>query len=122
MIQYCMNKNPAAVEMQPMMDNHETGMTWLRAGGFVAGNALLFTGFSVLWVKQYHMDHGLSDTIDHLLVPWLWLAGFFAVSFSAIRRPLVYAVLVSLGTAAALSGILFLFVRIVLVPVYDPMF
>jgi hypothetical protein len=103
-------------------DTHNTGPTLLRVGSFVLGNPLLFAAFSVLWVKQYQMAADLSDMIDDFVVPWLWLAGFFGVSFYAIRRPLGFAIAVSLGSAVAFAGILFLFVRIVLVPAYDPMF
>jgi hypothetical protein len=105
-----------------MNETQSKGRTLLRVGSFAVGNALLFAAFSVLWVKQYHMAPGVSDTIDHVVVPWLWLAGFFSVSFWAIRRPLVYAILVSLGSAAALAGILFLFIHVLLVPSYDPWF
>jgi hypothetical protein len=104
-----------------MTETDNTSRTLLRVGSFLVGNALLFAAFSVLWVRQYHMEPGLSDTIDGFVVPWLWLAGFFVVSFYAIR-PLSYAILASLGSAVVLAGTLFLFIHIVLVPVYDPMF
>jgi hypothetical protein len=99
-----------------------SGHTLQRVGGLVAGNAVLFVAFSGLWVKQYHMAAGVSDAIDCVVVPWLWLAGFFAVSFCAIRRPLVYATLVSVGSAVAFAGLLFLLVHSVLAPAYDPWF
>jgi hypothetical protein len=94
----------------------------VRAVSFTTCNGLLFAAFSVLWVKQYHMSGNLSDTIDHLVVPWLWLASFFSASFFSIRRPTIIAILVSIGSAVAFSGILFLFIHVVLVPKYDPWF
>src|SRR5262249_43372253 len=82
----------------------------LRVASFALGNALLFAGFSVLWVKQYHMAPHASDAIDCVVVPWLWLVGFFAASFYSIRRPMGFTILVSLASAIAFAGILFLFI------------
>jgi hypothetical protein len=114
------------------MDNgeHANIVRWMdQTGGiiarvfiFAAGNALLFTVFSVLWVRQYHMSADLSDMIDHIVVPWLWLACFFIASFLPLRRPKVIAIPIAAISAVAFSGILYLFIHIVLAPFYDPMF
>ena len=104
-----------------MTGSGETRDLLVRAGGFALFNALLFAAFSVLWVKQYHWRPAVSDTVDHLMVPWLWLLGFFTASLCAIRRPLKFAILVSLGSAVVFAGLLFLFIHVVLVPHYDPM-
>lgn len=94
----------------------------IRMLSFGACNVLLFFGFSVLWVRQYHMSGNVSDTIDEIVVPWLWLAGFFVASFFTIRRPLIIAIPVAVSSAVTFAGILFLFIHIILVPIYDPMF
>jgi hypothetical protein len=100
----------------------KAGELLVRIVNYAVCNGLLFAAFSVLWVKQYHVTGDLSDRIDLVVVPWLWLAGFFIASFFAIRRPRIIAILVSIASAVAFAAILFLFIHLVLVPMYDPMF
>ena len=104
-----------------MTDADETRLM-LRVGRSVAGNVALFAAFSVVFVKQYHMTGNLSDVLDEVLAPWGWFAGFFIVSFYAVRRPVGYAIAVALVSALVFGGIFCLFVECVLVPRYDPMF
>ena len=91
---------------------------------FALANACLFVLFCVLWVWQYHIRSDLSDTIDHIVVPFGWLCWFFSLHhLSTLRRlfPKIMAILISLGSAVLLSGILFLVKSFILAPLYDPM-
>jgi hypothetical protein len=91
---------------------------------FMLANGCVFAFFAVLWVLQYHLDGNVSDWIDLIVVPYGWLAGFFIASFVTVRRssPKFIAVLISVGSAVVLSGILFLVKIFLLVPFFDPMF
>jgi hypothetical protein len=91
---------------------------------FALANACVFACFAVLWVWQYHINSDLSDSIDHVVVPFGWLAGFFIASLLPLRRlfPKTKAILISLGSSIVLSGILFLVKTFILVPFYDPRF
>ena len=91
---------------------------------FVLANTCVFALLAVLWVWQYHINSDLSDSIDHVVVPFGWLAGFFIASFVALRRlfPKIMAIVLSLGSSLVLSGILFEVKTFILVPFYDPMF
>jgi hypothetical protein len=90
---------------------------------FLLGNAFLFAFFAALWVWQYCMTEHLSHLIDHVLVPFGWLAGFFTMSFATLRRafPKITTILMSIGFALVLSWVLFLVIGGLLSPFYDPM-
>jgi hypothetical protein len=95
-----------------------------RFVSFVLANACVFVFFAVLWVWQYHINSDVSDRIDLVVVPYAWLAGFFAASFVTLGRmfPKLMTILISLGSSIVLSGVLFLVKTFVLAPFFDPMF
>jgi hypothetical protein len=94
---------------------------WVRRiASFALCNGLVFIVFSVLWVKEYHMSN--SDEIDHIVVPWLWLVCFFTASLCTLRSRVLPLVLISVASAVVFAGVLFVFIHIVLVPMFDPMF
>jgi hypothetical protein len=98
--------------------------TLFSLAAFTLANALVFICFAVLWIWEYHINANLSDSIDHVVVPFGWLAGFFIASFVPLRRffPKIMGILISIGSSVVLSGILFLVVRLILAPFYDPMY
>jgi hypothetical protein len=87
---------------------------------FFIGNALVFVGFSALWAWEYRVEGDLSDKIDHVVVPWLWLLGFFVVSISTLNKTLLKTTLISLSCAIGFSLILLIFVKTVVTFFFDP--
>ena len=102
-----------------MSEVKATKTMWMRVMRFALCNALVFAAFSALWVAEYHVSN--SDKIDHIVVPWLWLACFFIASFCTLRVRMLQSVLISFVSALVFAGILLLFVHIVLAPMFDPM-
>jgi hypothetical protein len=88
----------------------------------ISANAFVFFTFSVLWVWQYHIDSSLSDKIDHVVVPWLWLGSFFLASLLTFGRLSIMTVMKSLVCALVLAFFLWDFIHGVLVPIFDPWF
>jgi hypothetical protein len=105
-----------------MASEAKKNQMWKRGTHFALCNAFVFAVFSVLWVKQYHMPSSSSDAIDEIVVPWGWLACFFIASFSTLRGRMRRSALISAASAIVFASALFLFVHIVLAPIYDPWF
>lgn len=85
---------------------------------FALSNGILFAAFSLLWIAEYH-TRGLY-VIDRLVVPWGWLAGFFAVSYYNVRRHVALPSVFSAYLSMMLTGLLFCFIFLFLMPIYDP--
>ena len=88
----------------------------------ISANSFVFFAFSVLWVWQYHIDSSLSDKIDHVVVPWLWLASFFLASILTFGGLSIKTAMKSLVCALVLAFFLWDFIHGVLVPIFDPWF
>jgi hypothetical protein len=94
----------------------------LRVTSFIICNAFVFAGFSVLWAWQYHLNADLSDKIDRVVAPWLWFVSFFVASFFTLKRHFLKAGLPSFISAILFSFVLFIFVNVVLVAIFDRWF
>lgn len=101
----------------------QDGKTTIRRSVLlISGNALVFFAFSILWVWQYHINGSLSDKIDHVVVPWLWLVSFFFASLLTFGRLSIMTAMKSLVCALVLAFFLWDFIHGVLVPIFDPWF
>ena len=87
---------------------------------FALANAGVAIGFGVLWVWQYQTTPALSDHIDSIVVPWLWLAGFFFASFVSLRRITSKVAGMSVVCSLAFSFLLWTTINFVLRPLFDP--
>jgi hypothetical protein len=96
----------------------------LKSLAFVLANGCVAVTFSVLWIWQYHIDSNLSDHIDEIVVPWVWIICFFTASFLPLRGAASQkkALIASIGFSLLFSFLLFLTVHFVIVPFFDPHF
>ena len=115
-----MNKIESVADTNVVVVDYRTGLARLSA--FIFSNVGLAITFCLLWIWQYRINFKLSDDIDLIVVPWLWLAGFFTASFLSIRRSVSRPIVVSIFSAIAFSLFLWLTTHIILAPFFDPMF
>ncbi len=110
--------------MSPGQENIQVDYKSTAVGSirFLLANAVVFIGFSFLWARQYHMMGNTSDVIDTIVVPWAWIIGFFAASFVTLRKQTKNALLVSIVCTVFATTALWIFILIVIIPLYDPMF
>jgi hypothetical protein len=103
--------------------SHQDAKTMIRRSvPLISANAFVFIAFSILWVWQYHINIALSDKIDHVVVPWLWLLLFFIASFLTLGKFSIMTVIKSLVCGLVLAFYLWDFIHAVLVPIFDPWF
>ena len=88
---------------------------------FVLANVAVFFVFSFLWVWEYHMGATLSDRIDAIVVPWIWLIAFFVASYLTLRKLTSKALPIAVLNSVVASFVLLVFVHIALAPFFDPM-
>jgi hypothetical protein len=100
------------------MEEFSYSRTLVRTACFGLCNAVAAASFCVLWVWEYHIEPDLSRQIDVVVVPWLWLGGFFLASYVAMRGP--KAVRASIICAVVFTFFLWLIISIVLPPLFDP--
>jgi hypothetical protein len=91
------------------------------AARFWLWNGLVFAVFAVLWAAEYRMPGNLSDQIDRVVVPWLWLVSWFTASFCTLRGQNVTRILMSIACTIILTLVLLVFVHLALAPIFDPM-
>jgi protein-S-isoprenylcysteine O-methyltransferase Ste14 len=89
---------------------------------FVLGNAGTAIGFAILFVWLYQTRTKLATQIDHIVVPYVWLVGFFAVSFISIRNgtSIFKAFAISIASCIFFSFLLLMIVSFVFMPRLDP--
>jgi hypothetical protein len=105
-------RRPCAIIMSEI---RKTKAMWIRVAYFALWNGLVFTVFSVLWVKQYYhwAETPYSDAIARVVVPWGWLACFFIASFFTLRGRMFRSVLISIASAVAFASVLYLFIQVI---------
>ena len=114
-----MNNSPVGIEV-----DYKRGI--FHTAKFLLANASVAFVFSVLWVWEYHWAADLNqiNQIDRIVVPWLWLASFFAASFLCLRGAFSkrWATAVSAVCAVTYSFLLWVLISFALVPAFDPHF
>jgi len=98
--------------------DHQINRPLRRLAYFSLSTGILFAAFSLWWIAGYHVRN--LDALDHLVVPWGWLIGFFAVSYFHTRNHVALPAVFSAYLSVMFSGLLFLFILLFLMPFFDP--